>query len=776
MKNIYFFLLVAGCFVSNAVFGQYASYNMYVVPGQCDTIWPAPPDGPGVDSFFVINPPQTGAVIPAGSTGVYCADSAFNSSDQMLVYGCYGDSSIVVCDTFLIYLFPQNSCSLQVFLLEDSGICIGGYSSYSAIVNNSSGSMISYLWNNGETANNACLSAPGQNLCVTVTDNLGCVGVACSNSGNCHLQVLVSQNTTCTGPLPGITADVSGGTPPYNYSWSFGAYTQTVCNMSSGSYCVTVTDADNCVATQCYSIPGIGNCVFYSLGQPALTGQPTYFNAEYDNSIYTAASINWDFGDSSVASGSQVTHLYAACGLYRATVQIVYTTGDTCTFSDYVYACDSAGNIPSCQSSFASYITTGNSLQFVDYSVYNPVSWIWDFGDGDSSTIQNPLHTYDTQGSWQVCLTTTDANGCSSTSCNTVSNISSQDLSAYLFHQSTVTPGFPVWTYLDYYNAGTTLMNGTVTYRYPVGTTVTATSQAPVLHDVTNRLLTFTFNNLLPLSSNYIYVELLAANGLPLGSIAEDTLWVAPLAGDINPSDNISFINDSVVGSWDPNDKAVAPKGIGQTGEVPANTTEVSYRIRFQNTGSAPAHNVLVADKISPNIELSSVRVVNATHDHTWQLTGDTLKVWFANINLPDSGADYSASQGAILVQTRLKPGLLPGTQLFNTAAIYFDFNAPVITNTVITTLKNELTGLQSGETFAFSLQPNPVNEVVYLTGEFDRGATYDLFNRLGQLVRSGNLYGNAASLSVAGLPSGVYLVKVRSGNQSAVKRLIIAH
>ncbi|HRY31714.1 MAG TPA: PKD domain-containing protein [Bacteroidales bacterium] len=62
---------------------------------------------------------------------------------------------------------------------------------------------------------------------------------------------------------------------------------------------------------------------------------------------------------------------------------------------------------------------TNLTFQFQDASQGNPFSWLWDFGDGTTSTLQNPLHTYAQAGYYYVCLTITGTN-CTSTSCDTV--------------------------------------------------------------------------------------------------------------------------------------------------------------------------------------------------------------------------------------------------------------------------------------------------------------------------------------------------------------------
>lgn len=796
---------VSGAFIYCAPGGMVGNdtariYGCVMIPNAtfpiCDTVTIIFHIQSGCTSPFLIWVDSSGCgtnvdlctVVHSGGTSPYSYAWSDGSTSNNVCLGAGQTVCVTVtdnngCQSSSCVTSANSGCQFSVGLVQDSlMVCPGGNRGYNAVDNGGGISPFTYWWSDNSTASSACELNPGQGICVTVTDANGCSGSACSNNNGCQISVSVAYSATgCGVALPSLTASVTGGTPPYTYYWSNNATGQTICNLTTGIYYVDVVDAAGCSGVATYSIQGPGNCYFnYTVASNPLFPGVVNFTSQND-SAFTATSWLWTFGDGTADVAANPVHTFLNSswgGYFYVTMNVYYSNGDSCSYSDYIYVPgDSINNYPVCQAYFYNYIDSANNstFHFVDYSSYNPISWSWDFGDGTSSTLQNPTHTYNSLGTWTVCLTTADANGCSSNYCQQLSNIPVQDLEAYLFHQTTVTPGFPVWVYLSYYNAGTILVNGTVTYRYPVGTTVNATSLVPASHDVANRLLTFNVGNLLPGTSDNIMIDLDAGASLVLGTLAEDTMWINPIAGDATPLNNVSVVNDSVVGSWDPNDKAVSPKGDGVHGIVPVNTNEVSYRIRFQNTGSAPAQTVQIRDAISNNIDLTSVHATDASHAHTVEIIGNELVVSFAGINLPDSGANYAASQGYIYVHAKLKPGLANGTQIFNTADIYFDFNAPVITNTVVTTLGSFVSGIGETPNFDFAIMPNPASNQISLRGEFERGSTFELMNQLGQAVLKGEVNSNNTQVNIGDLSNGIYLVKITSGGKTGVRKLVVA-
>ena len=134
------------------------------------------------------------------------------------------------------------------------------------------------------------------------------------------------------------------------------------------------------------------------------------------------------------------------------------------------------------------------------------------------------------------------------------------------------------------------------------------------------------------------------------------------------------------VGAYDPNDKNGYPLGFDGQNIFPG--TRLNYAIRFQNTGTDTAFTVVIRDTIAPALDLSTIKFESASHDYTVTLdTHRVLTFVFENIMLPDSNVNLAASQGVVNFSIDHDPSLVAGDQILNEAAIYFDFNEPVITN-----------------------------------------------------------------------------------------------
>lgn len=238
-----------------------------------------------------------------------------------------------------------------------------------------------------------------------------------------------------------------------------------------------------------------------------------------------------------------------------------------------------------------------------------------------------------------------------------------------------------------------------------------------------------------------------------------------------------------IVGAFDPNDKQGFPVGYGPERLVPPNT-EIEYLVRFQNTGTAPAHHVIIRDTLSTFLDPGSVRMGAASHPFAWSLSGQgILTVTFADINLPDSNANEAASHGFASLKIAQTPDLPDGTEIRNAASIYFDYNSAVRTNETLHRIGRDFITVDVTESpdpsgFRVHVAPNPVTETAVLSFEgLDAGEhRFCITDVAGRTLRETTFSGNTLTLKREGLASGVYFFRVadRAGEKAGAGKLLL--
>ncbi len=218
------------------------------------------------------------------------------------------------------------------------------------------------------------------------------------------------------------------------------------------------------------------------------------------------------------------------------------------------------------------------------------------------------------------------------------------------------------------------------------------------------------------------------------------------------------------IGSYDPNDKQGFPLGYGDEGRIRPGQ-ELEYLIRFQNTGTDTAFTVVIRDTLSAWLDAASVRPGASSHAYTWSLSGPgVLTFRFDNILLPDSNTNLAGSQGFISFKVEQHADVPLETQLFNSAAIYFDFNLPIITNTTRHTVGIDyITGTDNPnrpeEQPVILAQPNPAERETLL--HLPAGtARVNLFDTQGRPLRRLGAQGQTLRLQREGLPAGLYFLR----------------
>jgi uncharacterized repeat protein (TIGR01451 family) len=224
----------------------------------------------------------------------------------------------------------------------------------------------------------------------------------------------------------------------------------------------------------------------------------------------------------------------------------------------------------------------------------------------------------------------------------------------------------------------------------------------------------------------------------------------------------------TVLGSYDPNDK--------QLNRPDAPPSEwLTYTIRFQNTGTAPANRVIIRDTLSTELDFSTLQVSGASHDMYPVLdpTAHSVAFTFNPIYLPDSGADLAGSQGFVQYRVQVANGFAEADTIRNSASIYFDFNPPIVTNTTLTPFR---TATSIGEPLIapdFRLWPNPTGTVLNVCAA---GATQlRVLDAQGRVVHSVAASSSTTVLDISALPVGVYTLLAETANGPVARRFVVA-
>ncbi len=269
----------------------------------------------------------------------------------------------------------------------------------------------------------------------------------------------------------------------------------------------------------------------------------------------------------------------------------------------------------------------------------------------------------------------------------------------------------------------------------------------------------------------------------PLGSLLHFSADVLPDAGDFTPADNHQTWATTVQSSFDPNDKQVSPGDTEYGGRIFEQDSVLRYTIRFQNTGNHPATTVEIRDTLDDaTLDVRSILLGATSHPYYLDLRfeGRNILIFrFDNINLPDSMASQEMSQGFVGFSIKRKPGLPIGTVIRNRAGIYFDFNAPVITNWAESVLSAPVgTSSAPDQTPEINIFPNPNTGVftVELPAEASAGALLRIIGLTGCVMSETRIESGSRRLALdAGfLPAGLYTVQaISEGRVWAVEKFV---
>lgn len=316
-------------------------------------------------------------------------------------------------------------------------------------------------------------------------------------------------------------------------------------------------------------------------------------------------------------------------------------------------------------------------------------------------------------------------------------------------------------------NIGTVDLSAyTATLQFPVGSDIIATNTMdPYTFDVGTGVLQYSLSEL----------EMGACKNIQIGfrtpcpTNAGDTLCFDLSTDPIQIYPNCDeYIQSEVescqvaVASYDPNDKNGLTLGNGPLNFVDAGT-ELTYMIRFQNTGTDTAFTVRIDDPMSSVFDVSTIRPLDASHDYVMNYSDGMLSFLFPDIKLVDSLKNEPLSHGFITYRVTLRESLAPGTAIDNYANIYFDSNEPILTNTYqyqVTVLSHttDYSGLD------IQVYPNPAQSQITINMEElgNKKIKLEILDLQGRILAGQSEVVEKATMNVGELISGMYYIQIR--------------
>ncbi|PQJ73556.1 DUF7619 domain-containing protein [Polaribacter butkevichii] len=347
------------------------------------------------------------------------------------------------------------------------------------------------------------------------------------------------------------------------------------------------------------------------------------------------------------------------------------------------------------------------------------------------------------------------------------------DVKMILLPLEAARPGFDATYKITYKNIGSTTVSGSVALAFQEDV-LDFVSSNPNADVESAGNLSYNYSNLLPLESREIIFSLNLNTPTETPALSGDevlnfTATITPLADEENIEDNTFVLNQTVVNSFDPNDKTclegttLLPDMIGKY---------VHYMIRFENTGTANATNIVVKDIIdTTKFNVNTLLVTDTSHITVTRVTGNKVEFISENINLPFDDAN---NDGYVVFKIKTLDTLVVGDTFTNDAEIYFDYNYPIDTNIAETLIKSTLSTSNYKALNSLKVYLNTENSTL-VVNEADKLKSVTIYNISGSIVQKVSYTGthNNAIVSTEKLTQGIYFVKVNTSIGEVTKKVL---
>ena len=465
------------------------------------------------------------------------------------------------------------------------------------------------------------------------------------------------------------TAMISSGIANPLYEWSNGVQGSVITGLTQGWYSVTITDLDN-------------NCSKH---------QNFFVDEDISCKVVISGYVVHD-------PNNTCTYDPAMDGLELIMIKLypqeIYTFTDSTGYYEFVV---DDGDY------------TVQYIPNISYDLLCPIPGIYGVSLNTNGTSDDDNHFFVERVETDLCISKIDGNA---------------------------VPGRKQFNLLEVCNYGQLTQDATVTFTHDdlFGQVANLPNIEPLntnagsyIYDSNNNAFTWTFLELNPGECKkilwFMETPTTAQVGQAITSIAE----VSPVAFDVNPANNYLEWNGVVTASLDPN---IKQNYVGETlsgGAIYEDDTTMDYLIHFQNIGTDTAYTVVIRDTLDDaHLNVTTLRGFTSSHDMQVEYEGTNVLIFrFENIYLVDSLTNEEASKGWVGFQIDLLPDQVIGTEVSNQAAIYFDFNEPIITNDVVNTIDQHFYKIEGVVKTELGEGVKDVN--VLLSGDLDATTLTDI-------------------------------------------------
>ncbi|UMY66599.1 MULTISPECIES: Ig-like domain-containing protein [unclassified Flavobacterium] len=255
-----------------------------------------------------------------------------------------------------------------------------------------------------------------------------------------------------------------------------------------------------------------------------------------------------------------------------------------------------------------------------------------------------------------------------------------------------------------------------------------------------------------------------------LGDHITTSVFATQVANESLPLDNIFGLNEVVVGSYDPND--INESHGGKIGlDAFGADDRLVYTIRFENTGTAEAFDILINNTLDAQLDPATVELLDSSNNVTLDRVGNTLRFQFKDINLEPSVPNTQIGKGYVQYAVKPMPGFQAGTIIPNKASIHFDTNPAIITNLFDTEFVETLS-INQPVRGVVKMYPNPVSGVLTIENPSNiRKLT--VYTVLGKVVLTQASDAPSVTLDLSSFEKGIYFIRVDSEEGSQVEKVI---